>query len=240
MKLFSSLAGFLMLASTSNAGLAEPERDTVVLVHGMGRTRSSMMELERHLRREGFRVINFGYRSTRQPVEASALELQQTLERDAHGRNGRVHFVTHSLGGIIVRACLKEHRPGNLGRVVMLSPPNQGSEVADKLRNNLLYKWATGPAGQQLGTTLDSVPNQLGPVDFTVGVIAGSRSLNPLFSTWIDGPSDGKVGVARSQVEGMADFLVVPRSHTYIMRSPRVIAQVARFLREGSFDHHPA
>ena len=240
MKLLSSVMGFLMLASASNAAPAEPGTDTVVLVHGLGRTKFSMAGLERHLGREGFRVINHGYRSTRQSIEASTGELRRALEEKAPGRGGQVHFVTHSLGGIIVRAFLKEHRPENLGRVVMLGPPNQGSEVADKLRDNLLYQWATGPAGQQLGTASDSAPNRLGPVDFPAGVIAGNRGLNPLFAAWIDGPDDGKVGVARTRVGGMADFLVVPRSHTHIMRCRRVMAQVARFLREGRFDHHPA
>jgi triacylglycerol lipase len=230
----------LMLVSPGQSVPADAARDKVVLVHGMGRTKRSMNALASHLSRQGFRVINFGYPSTRQSVETSTEQLREALQRDLDGGSGKIHFVTHSLGGIVVRALLKAQRPDNLGHVVMLSPPNQGSEVADRLRHNVLYKWATGRAGQQLGTEAHSVPNQLGGVDFPVGVITGSRSWNPLFSLWIDGPSDGKVGVARARVAGMADFLVVPRSHTYIMRSRGVMAQVARFLREGRFEHQPA
>lgn len=229
-----------MLAPAGRSVPADAARDTVVLVHGLGRTKRSMNALAHHLGQEGFRVINFGYPSTRQPVGTSTEQLRETLQRDPGCGSGKIHFVTHSLGGIVVRALLKEQRPENLGRVVMLSPPNQGSEVADRLRNNIVYKWATGRAGQQLGTEPHSVPNQLGGVDFPVGVITGRRSWNPLFSMWIAGPSDGKVGVARARLAGMSDFLVVPRSHTYIMRSRGVIEQVARFLREGRFEHQPA
>lgn len=232
--------GLLMLISAGQSAPADSASDTVVLVHGMGRTKRSMNVLANHLSQQGFRVINFGYPSTRQSVETSTEQLREALQSDPGCRFGKVHFVTHSLGGIVVRALLKEQRPDNLGRMVMLSPPNQGSEVADRLRNNVFYKWATGLAGQQLGTEPHSVPNQLGGVDFPVGVITGSRSLNPLFSMWIEGPSDGKVGVARARIAGMSDFLVVPRSHTYIMRSRGVIEQVARFLREGRFEHQPA
>ena len=232
--------GMLMLVSSSQVVPADAARDTVVLLHGMGRTKRSMNALASHLSRQGFRVINFNYPSTRQSIESSTHQLREALRCNPGCGSGTIHFVTHSLGGIVVRALLKEQRPDNLGRVVMLSPPNQGSEVADRLRNNVLYKWATGRAGQQLGTEAHSVPNQLGGVDFPVGVIAGSRSWNPLFSMWIDGPSDGKVGVARARVAGMADFLVVPSSHTYIMRSRGVMEQVARFLREGRFEHQPA
>lgn len=239
-KISASVMGSLMVASACHAAPVESVRDTVILVHGMGRTKRSMAELGDQLGRQGFRVVNFGYPSTRQSVEVSTQQLLSTVMSDEGCRTGRLHFVTHSLGGILVRAFLKEARPENLGRVVMLSPPNQGSEVTDRLRNNLLYKWATGPAGQQLGTDPDSIPNRLGNVDFPAGIVAGNRSLNPLFSSWIDGPNDGKVGVSRSHVNGMTDFIVVPRSHTYIMRSRQVIAQVARFLREGSFNHQSA
>lgn len=228
-----------MLASAGSPAEAAGG-DTVVLVHGMGRTKRSMGCLGDQLSRQGFRIVHFAYPSTRQDVATSAFQLQQLLQAMGGAEAGRVHFVTHSLGGIVVRACLKRHRPSNLGRVVMLSPPNRGSEVADKLRHNLFYRWATGPAGLELGTGPDSVPNDLGPVAFPLGVIAGNRSLNPLFSAWLEGPDDGKVSVTRSRVDGMADFLVVPRSHTYIMRSSQVISQVAHFLECGTFNHTPA
>ncbi len=209
--------------------------DTVFLLHGMGRTKLSMARLARHLSCEGYNVVNLGYPSTRQSVAESVSQLDTELKSHCERAKGQVHFVTHSLGGIIVRAYLKQHSPANLGRVVMISPPNQGSEITDKLRDNIFYKWSTGPAGQELGTRDTSTPNQLGPVEFPLGVITGDRSLNPIFSAWIGGPSDGKVSVKRAAVTGMADFLVVHHSHTYIMRSLQVAEEAVHFLKQGRF-----
>ncbi len=146
-----------------------------------------------------------------------------------------LHFVTHSLGGILVRAYLAQKRPDNLGRVVMLSPPNQGSQLVDELRDSPLFQWATGPAGQELGTDPSNLPNRLGPADFEVGIITGSRSLNPLTSWLVTGEDDGKVSVESAQLEGMADFLVVPNTHTFIMNSSQVALEVVHFLEQGSF-----
>ena len=230
----------LATLAISAAPASQVERDTVVVLHGMGRTKLSMNPLANELRRQGFAVINFSYPSTRRSIAESSELLRRQLAAVSMTQESRTHFVTHSLGGIVVRAMLKEYRPPNLGRVVMLSPPNQGSEVADRLRNNFAYRLATGPAGQELGTNDASTPNALGPVDFPLGVIAGDRSFNPLFSSWIPGGDDGKVSVRRAQVEGMADFLVVPHSHSFIMRSQQVGAQVVHFLRHGKFERPSA
>ena len=149
-----------------------------------------------------------------------------------------MHFVTHSFGGILLRYYLREKSLPNLGRVVMLSPPNGGSELADLLAKIPLVRRAAGPNRRRLGTDPGSLPAILGPVDFDLGVITGDRSLNPLFSLLIPGPDDGFVGVERAKVRGMTDFLVVPRTHTFIVRSRQVIEQTLKFLRDGSFDHH--
>ena len=149
----------------------------------------------------------------------------------------QVHFVTHSMGGIITRFYLKDNKIKNLGRVVMLSPPNQGSELTDSLKNNvnIFFRFFTGPAGQQLGTEPSSIPNQLGPVNFELGVITGNATLNPLYSYLIPGEDDGKVSVERAKVKGMKDFLVVPHSHTFIMNSDEVREQIVYFLEYGQF-----
>ncbi|EDN65388.1 conserved hypothetical protein [Beggiatoa sp. PS] len=141
------------------------------------------------------------------------------------------------MGGIITRFYLKENKIKNLGRVVMLSPPNQGSELTDSLKNNvnILFRFFTGPAGQQLGTEPSSIPNQLGPVNFELGVITGNATLNPLYSYLIPGEDDGKVSVERAKVKGMKDFLVVPHSHTFIMNSHEVREQIVYFLEYGQF-----
>lgn len=210
--------------------------DTVILLHGLGRTDWSMIRMSNALSRAGYGVENLGYPSTEYSIDHLAEnQLAPALERCCSGERGKVHFVTHSMGGIVLRYYLETHELEHLGRVVMLSPPNQGSEVADWVAENEMLQRLVGPSVEQLGTEPTSVPNQLGPVDFELGIIAGDRTLNPLFSRIIPGIDDGKVAVESAKVDGMADFLVVPHSHTYIMLQEDVIDQVVHFLLNGEF-----
>lgn len=218
-------------------GLVQPQAgDYVVLLHGLGRTPRSMKRLEWALERENYRVINPAYPSTRLSIQDAANRwLAGVLRERITDPTVKIHFVTHSLGGIVLRQYLSGHQIENLGRVVMLAPPNQGSELAEHLKGNCFYRFFTGPGGQQLGTGAGSLPKQLGPADFELGVIAGDRSWNPLFSAWIPGPDDGKVSVRGTQAEGMRDFLVVHHSHTWMAWSKEVTAAVVRFLKAGQF-----
>jgi triacylglycerol lipase len=224
-------------AATLTSSATMSTRETIVLVHGLGRTRLSLNWLSRQFEKAGYTVINIGYPSTRMSIAESARHVRGQLTTAFNSTEGRLHFVTHSLGGIIVRQLLRDHRPVNLGRVVMLAPPNQGSEVTDRLAKLRAYRWATGPAGQELGTDPSSTPNLLGPVDYEVGIIAGRASLNPVFSAWIQGPNDGKVSVARATVAGLRDLFVVRRSHTFLMLSREVAAQSLHFIARGQFQH---
>jgi triacylglycerol lipase len=211
------------------------QRHLVVLMHGLGRTRESMKMLEKRLLRQGYEVHNLNYPSRKRSIDDLVEVLHEDLTRCCVAPERKIHFVTHSLGGILVRAYLKKYSIENLGRVVMMSPPNQGSEIVDLLRNLWLFQKVTGPAGQQLGTDSTSVPNSLGPVTFTLGIITGNRSINPFFSWMIPGPDDGQVAVERAKVEGMTDFLIVPYGHTFIMRHEAVAQQTVHFLRTGHF-----
>ena len=231
------IIAFAFLSLNSAGAASQISRgDYVVLLHGLGRTPLSMKRLQWTLERENYRVVNVAYPSTRVSIQDAADRwLGEILSERTTDRTVKIHFVTHSLGGIVLRQYLSNHRIENLGRVVMLAPPNQGSELAERLRNNFLYRFATGPSGQQLGTSAGSVPKQLGPADFKLGVIAGDRSLNPLFSAWIPGADDGKVSVRSTEISGMQDFLVVHHSHTWMAWSANVSSAVAQFLRTECF-----
>ncbi|MBW8887398.1 MAG: alpha/beta hydrolase [Fibrobacteres bacterium] len=214
--------------------------ECVVLLHGLARTDKSMSVMQARLEREGFLVVNHGYPSRKYPIEELAnrflpLALAQCARSSLPSECGKIHFVTHSLGGILVRQYLNDHRLPKLGRVVMLGPPNHGSQVVDKLAWAPGFSWYNGPAGMQLGTSETGIPARLGPADFEVGVIAGTRSINLFLSLFLPNPNDGKVSVENTKLAGMQDHIQIPVSHPFLMRDPKAIGYTVNFLKTGSF-----
>ena len=231
---------FLLLSCSASA------QDCVVLLHGLLRSDSSMATLEQALSEQGYAVVNMDYPSTEYPIEhlADTYVVQAINQCHTHSNthsninsdiDSNTHFVTHSMGGILVRDYVDRHGSAGIGRVVMLGPPNQGSEAVDKLRFLPVFGWLHGPAGLQLGTDQQSRVKQLGAVDFELGVIAGTQSINPLLSVLIPGSDDGKVSVENTKVLGMKAHKVMSVTHPMMMKNEKVIGQTVQFLATGTF-----
>ncbi len=236
MKLFLRVLSFLCMTAAASAATAE----TVVLLHGVATPHLTMSPLAARLARDGYQVVNLSYPSRTMPIETLAAEwLPAQLRACGALEAPRLHFVTHSMGGLVLRQWLAtQPRPANLGRVVMLAPPNAGSEVSDRLANFPPYHWLIGVNARRLGTRAEDLPRALGPWPADappLGIIAGDRTFNPLFSAWLRGPNDGKVAVARARLDGMSDFVVLHHSHTWLAWCADTAAEVRHFLREGRF-----
>jgi triacylglycerol lipase len=213
-----------------------PSHEFVILLHGLGRSRFSMSRIARNLDSAGFTTLNCGYPSTRGNIEQLVDQYLAKAVADCERRNAaKIHVVTHSLGGILIRAYLQNRSLPQGSRIVMLSPPNQGSELVDCLKKFSWFEWLLGPSAVQLGTDRESLPNRLTRIPYETGVITGNVSSDPWFSRLIPVPHDGKVSVHRARLDEMADFLIVPCGHTFIMHSPITIKQILAFLQRGHF-----
>ena len=195
-----------------------------------------MRSLAKFLKAQCYSVLNVDYPSTRIPLESLIEHINEQVVTFNRDFQRKIHFVGYSMGGLLARGVIRRHRPSNLGRVVQLAPPNQGSEVADFWKNNFLFQWIFGPAGQDLGAQEKSFDRILGPVDFELGVIAGNRTWDPISSAMIKGPNDGKVSVESTQVPGLTDHMVIPATHTFIICNREAWNQTVHFLKRGKFN----
>lgn len=230
-----TLSGLILVSNLMLVSLSAMSKECVILLHGLARTESSMSKLDSALTEAGYQTVNQAYPSRQDTIQNLA---DNAISDALKGcpEASKINFVTHSMGGILVRQFLSNHVIDNLNNVVMLGPPNQGSEVVDKLSGYPGFKFLNGPAGLQLGTGEMSVPSNLGAVDFNLGVIAGTKTINYILSTILPKPNDGKVSVVSTKVDGMKDHISLPVTHTFMMRDRQVIKQVLRFLADGHFD----
>src|ERR1017187_1022949 len=234
--MFSRILIFMTTVAISSPAFSTQEE--VILLHGLCRTSRSMVKMEHALTNAGYKVRNVDYPSRTASIQKLADDAIGKAVNDCRQDGAtKINFVTHSLGGILVRSYLARYSIPNLGRVVMLAPPNQGSEVVDKLGSWWAFQNLNGPAGKELGTDKNSTPNKIGPANFCVGVIAGDRSINWINSLLIPGRDDGKVSIERTKLAGMTDHIVIPTAHPFIMRNREAIRQTIQFLRTGSFGH---
>lgn len=225
---------FLLGAITASAA---KEAEGVILLHGLARSSASMEPMEDALTDAGYEAVNVDYPSRTATIERLSDEaIGRALAQCRAQGLTKIHFVTHSMGGILVRSYLARHEVPELGRVVMLAPPNGGSEIVDRIGDWAVFGWLNGPAGRELGTDKDSLPNRLGAATFPLGIVAGSQSINWINSAMIAGPDDGKVSVAKTKLAGMTDHIAISATHPFIMRNAEAIRQTLAFLRQGKFE----
>lgn len=197
-------------------------KEYVVLVHGFCRTARSMRKMEKALSAEGYEVVRVNYPSRKGRIEDfSEIHLFSIIQEKCPNPERTIHFVTHSMGGLIVRYFLSQHDLQNMGKLVMLAPPNHGSMYANMLTKIPFTQFFFGPALEQLQTGDKRFSNNLPEPHYDVGVIAGKY--------------DEKVSIKNTQIDLMKDFLVVPRMHTHIMNARKVLQTTKTFLQQGRF-----
>tara|TARA_B100001989_G_scaffold252975_1_gene237295 strand:+ start:3080 stop:3751 length:672 start_codon:yes stop_codon:yes gene_type:complete len=217
----------------------EKKNESVVLLHGILRSRIDMFPITKYLENKGYDTLNILYPSREQSLEDLTNFVHDKMQNCDHCQSNKtLHFVTHSMGSLIARYYITIHKPENLGKVVMLGPPNTGSEFADWLSDTKiiapLFKHIYGPAGGQLRTDYAHIDKE---INYPLGVIAGNVSVNPLAPWVLPGEHDGIVPVERTKIEGMADHIVVQATHSFMMFNPSVMEQIYHFLQNSKFKH---
>jgi pimeloyl-ACP methyl ester carboxylesterase len=209
---------------------------TVVLLHGILNPALIMAPIARHLRRDGYRVINWGYPARSRLIEEHAAQLAalvQSIDGD-----GPIHFVGFSLGGIVIRYYLTHYDAPRAGRLVMIGSPNLGTEKVDVFYQRRWFRWLYGSrAMSQLRAANRRFFEEMGVPSVEFGVIAGGRDDGHGFSRLLKGDDDGAVSVESAKLEGAADFILLPHTHTVLVLAPETVRQVAAFLHNGQFDH---
>lgn len=212
------------------------QQDGIVLLHGIMRTKWSMAILAWVFERKNYQVLNINYPSRKFPLEKLAEIIHPQIIEFSQTFSGKIHFVGHSMGGLLIRAYINKYHPKNLGRVLMMGTPNQGSQIADFVKNWWLFKKLYGPAGSQLITNQNDFREIFGEVNYELGIIAGNRSLDLIGSKIIGQESDGKVAVENTKIAGMKDFITIKVDHTLMPHNRKVIKNAVAFIENGSFD----
>ncbi len=230
-----SLAKNNILAKSTNLNI---KGNYTVLIHGLFPSALFMKKISETLEKRGYYLVNVTYPTRQYSIDIIVEQyIKRSISECCVSKKRKINFVTHSLGGILLRKYLITNTIPNLGRVVMFAPPNHGSKMSDFFKNNLLYKWFFGPAGQQLGTSKNSYVNLLpNKVNFDLGVIAGSKSYNPISYFIMDQKNDGAVSVNSTKIIGMKDHITIPTCHTCLLYDKEAIKQMLFFLDNGYFD----
>ena len=204
----------------------------VVLIHGMVRSSKSLHAMEAPFLEAGYRVFAFDYPSTQLTIPESAEYLRRALS-SLEGIE-EINFVVHSMGGLVVRSYLQKEPDPRIRRMVMLGVPNLGAHLADRLKENVLYRGILGPAGQQLISATDGFIAGLPVPKFEFAVIAGGRGTPNGYNPLIPGDDDGTVAVESTRLPGAADFIQLPVLHSFMMAHRDVVAASVRFVTTGA------
>ena len=204
----------------------------VIIIHGIVRSSKSFSAMQKSLEADGSIVVPFDYPSTRVKISESSNYLHSVLE-SLEGVE-QIDFVVHSMGGLLVRSYLKNHRDPRIGKMVMLGVPNLGARMATILKDVTLFNLVFGPAGQELIDDPDGFIAGLPSPDFPFAVIAGARGTPAGFNPLIPGDDDGTVSVDATRLPGAADFMTTPAIHSFLMGDANVIAATRRFLSSGA------
>lgn len=193
----------------------------VVLLHGFWRTSKSLSKIERVLKRKGYVVVNVNYPSKSKTIEECAEYLKRVIEEKCVDNNKTINFITHSMGGIVLRYYLANNNLINLGRVVMSAPPNKASKWADLLCKFKIARNLLGPALGQFTSYGESILKKLPEPNYEVGIIAGKYDFTV--------PGDDV------KLKNMKDYMLVPKIHTFILDDDLAIDGAINFLEMGSF-----
>ncbi|MDZ7722322.1 MAG: alpha/beta hydrolase [candidate division KSB1 bacterium] len=210
-------------------------RECVVLVHGLRANSSFMHKLQDMLVDSGYHVLNLDYPSSKYKIQALADTAIGVALEECKSECDTVHFIGHSMGNALIRYTLQKPHPCRVHRIVMIAPVNQGSELVSRLNWVPLFAKLNSPAGMQLGSRKDSFVNSLPPLEHETGIIAGSRSINPVASLIIPGKDDGRVSIENTKEKGMNDFIIVPANHHVITKKDSTINCAVRFIQHGHF-----
>lgn len=234
--LLMQLSGCSSLAA--NSPKYQPSDELVVLAHGLGRSDWAMWRFAQKLEDANYKVCRLDYSSIGKSVEA--VKEQTTMQINACIVGApKVHFVGHSLGGLVVRSYLQNNlqslQANQLGEVVLMGTPNKGSELADHLSESWLMQLGGG-VSQALVTGSNSFGNQIKELDVNIGVIAGTQS-SGLTSKHFSGENDGLVSVESTKLNSMSDFITIEVGHSQMRYNQEVAEQTVHFLQKGTFEH---
>lgn len=225
--------------SPSPPHLGSPGTAGIVFLHGHRQMMGGMGRFARWAEIQGYAALNLRYCSMTHDVPTIVDAVEREVRAFAGQLDRPLHFVGHSLGGLLIRALFRRWRPGNLGRVVMMGTPHRGSEWADLSVRLRLGNRVLGQVGSFLTTVRDPDDEALlAPVDFPLGVIAGRTPWEPLIPRVLPRPNDGTVSVASTHIDGMADHIILPVTHALMPSNMAARAQAIAFLRDGRFRRH--